>query len=183
MGMADKKYIKEFLSDHINQTTVEQKVKAILNSAELIFTGSILDNDPTRNFYIYNDIILCLDKEANNILTLYKIDYGFPSQTNLSVVKDLVAEVRRLMVLEQTVKIDIEVKNDNRKAELQTVVDEIETAKAMIERLNKKKHIIEEEIQLTEMENDQVHKDIRKYALQLVNSWEYKRDFMKDFKR
>jgi Chromosome segregation ATPases len=175
VGITDIRERKEYIAK--NSDILKEHINKTLEYAEFIYKGQIGDNI-TRNYYIHNDIILVLNTANDAVVTVYKVDFGFPHELNLQVAKGLLAEIRRLS--EEKGKLDLAALEEieRLKATRDSLDQQEEILKEQLRLIQERKKAIDEEIKTHNSEAKVVELDIKKYTQQLVNSKEYKEDLL-----
>lgn len=179
MGMTDRKEIKNFLNSE-SEDQVRLKILQFYTRSYCIYTGKILDTDPVRNFHLVDDVILVLDEQVTSVITLYKIDYGFPSATNLKVVNDLAELIQELKARLDTANMEAMQELYLKETRLLQIDAQIQATTAQLELLSSQKYALTEDIKGVQTAPNLLRQEIRSSAIKLVCSWEYKRDFAKD---
>lgn len=158
-----------------NNDQIKEHMNKTFDFSEFIYKGQIGDNI-TRNYYIKNDIILCLNTQNDAVITVYKIDFGFTPEINLQVSKGLLKEVREL--LEAKVGIDQEISEElqGKKHELEFLSVQEDILREQLKLVQDKQKLLEENIKNINSKSKIVELDIRRYVNHLVNSKEYKED-------
>lgn len=78
--------IKSYVNSH--RETIRERINKLINYGELIFTGKIREFNTVNVFFKDNWVILVSPKD-NNVVTLYKIDFGDDEVNELFVSKKL----------------------------------------------------------------------------------------------
>jgi hypothetical protein len=184
------KHARKRYTERIKGITTKDEVAYYMNNNEQIITESILKmfehstrtwrgqlgDNVTRNYYLASDIVLVTNTDDSAIVTLYKVDFGFPAETNHKVVNDLIEKIRVLeeyneeelgKAMEDEKKLEFEVYHDN--LELEILQKQIEDVKNRIKAK-------QEMIKVHKNKTSSIENEIKKYALMLCNSIDYKVD-------
>lgn len=158
-----------------NNEQIKEHMNKTLDFSEFIYKGQIGDNI-TRNYYIQNDIIFCLNTTNDAIITVYKINFGFTPEINLQVSKGLLEEVRRLV--EEKEKLDFEVLEelDRMKHESDLLLEQEKILQEQMKVLQEKRKSVDESIKNIDSKSKIVDLEIKRHTNNLVNSKEYKDD-------
>lgn len=78
--------IKSYVNSH--REAIRERINKLINYGELIFTGKIREFNTVNVFFKDNWILLVSPKD-NNVITLYKIDFGDDEVNELFVSKKL----------------------------------------------------------------------------------------------
>ena len=175
-NITDNHKIKQIAKDELE--SIEQKINSIFNVAQLIFEGSLLKGQPKRKFYVSEDIILVTDIESTSLITLYKVDFGFPVNTNRKVLDDLLENINDI-----DKQLDIDKPENIRnigviETDMELLDLEIENCEKMIKLYKGRKasfsqeiHNKNEEIELLELQKDKLCKMV-------CSSLDYKKDLL-----
>lgn len=181
---AKKRYterIKEIHKDEVayymnnNEEQIVEDVLKIFEHSTKVWRGQLGDN-VTRNYYMSSNIILVTNTDDSAIVTLYKVDFGFPTETNLKVSKDLVDKIKELEeqgleVIEKSEQEDerLEYEIGNFKMQLSILEEQMKNCKDNIK-------LREEELKLNKTKVHHIENEVKKYAVMLCNSKELKND-------
>ena len=70
----------------------EKDLNKMYDNSRLIYTGKF-QNHNECNYRLADDIILVVDKQEQNLITLYRVDFNFTKKINKSILQDLVQEL------------------------------------------------------------------------------------------
>jgi len=173
VGITDIKQRDEYIRENSEQ--IKQHMNKTFEYAEYVYKGQIGDNI-TRNYYVHNDIVFCLNTTDDAIITIYKINFGFTAEINLQISKGLIKEVRRL--LEEQGKIDEEViaEIDRKKEEEAQMAEQEELIKAQLKIVQERRKALSDEIKTIDSRSKILDFDIKRNVSQLVNSKDYRDD-------
>lgn len=169
----DNKEVKEYVVK--NDEILRSNIDTTFNHSDYIYTGQIGDNI-TRNYYIKDDIILVANTTNDALITVYRIDLGLTKELNKTVIKGLIDELTKLKAEKE--EIDHEVNNeiDVINADIDGISDNIKILESQIEMLRAEKKFREEEIKQIKSKSINIGLEMKKYALTLVNSKDYRKD-------
>lgn len=173
VGITTQKERDEYIRDNLEQ--IKEHMNKTWDFAEFIYKGQIGDNT-TKNFYIHNDIIFVLNTTDDAIITVYKVDFGFTGELNLTVAKGLKQEIHKLVAEKEEVDFSVLVEKEAKEAistELQTQINLWQDQIKLL--IDKKKHT-DEEIKKINSNSKMVDLEVQKFTNQLVNSKEYRED-------
>lgn len=171
------KNINEDVMQYVNtneELIVESILKIFANS-QRVWRGQLGDNI-TRNYYMASNIILVTNTDDSAIVTLYKVDFGFPTETNLKVSNDLVDKIKELeeegleilkQSEEENLKLDFEV--SNLQVQLAILEQQISDMKENIK-------IKQDQLKFNKKKTLHIENEVKKYAVMLCNSKELKTD-------
>jgi len=177
LNMQDKKEINEYTFQ--NKDKITDDIISLFNQATYLWTGVLGENKP-MNFYIYDGICFVCTINNESIVTLYKLNYGFTEDIDKSIINGLLAEICKVnekinKITEHKDKI-LPVKE----YEISNIDNEISVLQEQIKILEKKKSHITEEINVINDELNFVLLEKDKIARQLVNSINYRMDFIEN---
>jgi hypothetical protein len=168
MGYSVTKHAKERWLERVNPNAgdnVDFQIQKALEGSEYV-----CDQDDIKSFYINSDhLVFCVDTKKNTIITVYEIDYGFPSDINRDIADSLIKKIRKA-------KNELDKLNDKNK-------DELEKLKALKDKLNAEIELKELELQKAEALETELqtaaqikNKEYRILVNQLVDSLAYKKE-------
>lgn len=131
-----------------NNERIIQDVNKIFTYSDFLIEDQIGGDKTTKRFYIKDDILLVLRSDESAIITLIKVDFGFPVKTNRNIIKDLLEEISSL-------KEDLE---ENERS----IVDYVNARTLERERYFDKIQLLQEEINSLNLTIKQIDVDIEK---------------------
>lgn len=173
VGISDKKEIKQYIVQ--NGEKLKEHANKTFDNAEHIFTGQLGDNI-TRNFYVKDNIVMILNTTNDAMITVYKVDFGFPETINNEVRKGLIKEIKELRSeydKRQNV-LDEEIESDEQ--EVASLKDIIAIEEEKLANLKKQLASKQDYIKTATKTNENMLLDIKKYTLQIVNSKHFRDD-------
>jgi hypothetical protein len=107
-------------------SSIDQEIVGALNRAEFIWA----DSEGNHHYVDKDELIqyVC-NPEAHKIITVVRIDYGFPGDLNQSITKDLIDKVREKIEVIDVIKENQQKQRDKNavaKARLQNQIDAFE---------------------------------------------------------
>lgn len=160
-------------------TEMQEQLKVDMNKtldyAMFVYKGQIGDNI-TRNYYLKDEIVIVTDTVNSAIITVWKIDFGFTGDLNLTIAKRLVKEIHDLNAQKEEVEfkklLEYEVLSDS----LSKLNEDERLLKEQLKIISDKRKSVE--TAKKELDNDVnfVELEIKKYTNQLINSKEYRED-------
>lgn len=173
-GITDTIEIKTYVAQ--NDDKITEHILKLYEYSTFLYKGQIGTDRVTRMFYINDDIVLVLDTAETCIISMYKVDFGFPKHTNKAVIKDLISELEIInSKLEQEVVIFNELK-EVKQNEIEDLALQIKNLQEQIEILEAKKKIEQSNIEAGMLNINFLHKQAEHYATMLCNSLDFKRD-------
>ena len=181
LNMNNEKDIKKYLNEDKNKENIGREIDKIILGATHIFTGSIRDYEPQK-FYINNNICIIKGAKDDNLITLYKIDYGFGEAIDQKVINDLLKELNK--VYKKVDKINSKTQSNipKKEAEIDVVDQEIKVLEKQLELLKSKKQSLVDDINNYHNEIDYQYLEAEKIVTKMVYCINYKLDFEKDNK-
>lgn len=176
----DKNESSKYAVQHDKE--ISEKLHELYSKSTYFWTGKVNDN-PVSSFFINGDIVIVTDEQKSCLITLYKIDFGFPAATNKTVVKDLVKEIGKLNKEKDKQVNKISPLIEQKRFEINRMENEIELLKEKIAILEKQKRIEEEQLSSMSSNTELIDKDIKMFALRLVDSLAFKIDMQNMRKR
>jgi hypothetical protein len=173
--------IAEVDEQEIGSYTTKNREKIIADAnqtfqyAKFIYKGQIGDN-VTRNYYIKDTIVFVTNVTDDALVTVYRVDMGFPWAIQVSVVDGLMNEINALNEERATLEKSIEQELQDKEHDAAVLADQIAIAEQQLKALR-------DELNFNKLEQANLKKatlniglELKKYALMLVNSKEFKKD-------
>lgn len=157
---------KQMISDHANET---------IERAEFLWKGQIGSNT-TMNYYIKDDIILISNTTDDALVTVYKIDFGFPEDVNKMARRRLTDEVQKLTLGKIELELQVMEEVDKAYYEADQLEEEIKLLKEQMDNLEKQRVFKKEEAKMLQSKSLNTGLELKRYTMMLVNSQEYKED-------
>jgi len=173
VGIKDIRERNEYIT--LNADKVKDHINKTLEYAEFIYKGQIGDNI-TRNYYIHNDIVFVLNTTNDAVVTVYRVDFGFPAELNLQVAKGLLNEIRKLAAEKEEADRAVTEELDKLKHESESLAQQEAILKEQLKVIQDKKKSVDESIKSIDSKSKIIELDIKRFTSQLVNSKEYKED-------
>lgn len=179
-GFTDKMEIRQYLVD--NGDRIVDYILKMFGYATFIFKGQINGDKSSRNFYVKDDTVFVTDTADSCVITLYKVDFGFPEDTTKTVIKDLMAEleiINEKMVAEKATIDDFIV---NKQYEIETIDAEMKNLMAQYDLLKSKKQFAADEIANRSTDYQLLNKKAEHYATLICNSMAFRNDVSRNMK-
>ena len=166
--------IKEYVAKNMEQ--IVSDINKMFAYSEFIIETQINGDKTSKRYYIRDDIIFVVDTEDKTIITLYRIDFGFPDKTNRQIVKDLREEIYNLKDDFDSQGKSIDSYVNAKKINIENWQCEIEMLQEQINCFKRKITVAEEEIDEKRKSSNVTRLKLKDYANKLCNSLEYKLD-------
>lgn len=157
---------KQMISDHANET---------IERAEFLWKGQIGDN-VTRNYYIKDDTIFITNTTDDALITVYKIDFGFPEDVNKIARRRLTDEVQKLTLGKIELELQVMEQVDKAYHEADQLEEEIKLLKEQIDNLERQRVFKKDEAKMLQSKSLNTGLELKRFTMMLVNSQEYKED-------
>lgn len=169
-----KSDISAYITQNRDRLTAD--VLKIFKFSKFIYKGQLGKDNITMNYYIQGEIILVVTTDNKTMITMYKVDLGYPKELNTQVRKGLTQEIYKL----RDEKDDLETKALTEHESLQekslAIDNQMALLKAQMDELRVQKDAINAQIKATYSRTTYIDKDIQRYVMMLINSLDYKRD-------
>lgn len=152
-----------------NNDRIVRDINKIFNYSEFLTEDRLGGDGSIQKFYIKDDILLVLRRDESTIITLIKIDYGFPEKINRGIVKELLEEINSLKEdLQESEKAILSYINV-RNLEKERILNKVELLKKQIKEINIDIERKRKSINMPKLQ-------IKKYVNMIYNSYELRRD-------
>lgn len=161
-----------------NENEIKNSLENLLIESKFIYQGQVSQNKISMNFYLCpdNETVIVTDTEDTTIITIYKINFAFPTALCKTVITELVAAIKELNV-------QIGEENLQLAAAREEKNKQIEVAKAQIAALEERFAAVKKEINLLEQQREQLSykkqiliKERQVYVEQLLANTDLKAD-------
>ncbi|HLO11103.1 MAG TPA: hypothetical protein VK190_02480 [Pseudoneobacillus sp.] len=173
-GITEKLEIKQYLVD--NGERIVDNINKMFEFSNFIFKGQIGGDKITRNFYIKDDTIFVTDTASSCIITLYKVDFGFPEDATKAAIKSLIREIEDLNTKIESEKLIIGEFTAVKQLELENIDSEIKNVQAQLDILKSKRQFAYDELTYRNADLQLFNKKAEQYATLLCNSLAFKLD-------
>jgi hypothetical protein len=173
LGMSDKNEIKHYIVN--NRERLVDEVNKMFEHTEFIYKGQLYDNT-TKNYWYRGDYIMVTDTGNTTLVTLYKIDFGFPSATNRRVSMDLMDEVQRLTKKLEEEEFGLEEFIENKESQSKLLEEQIKSLEEQVKLLKEQKVFINEEVKNARRTSSATSQELKRNVLLLCNSLEYRKE-------
>lgn len=165
---------KEYLNS--NNEQIEKEINKMFTYADFVIEAQIGGDKTNKRFYIRDNIIFVVNSDDKVIITLYKVDFGFPEATNRKIIKDLIEEIHTLDEQLEEKNKSINEYVESKKLEIESWNNEISCLEEKIKCLKRKIKVNECSIDESVQSNNVIRTQLKDYANKLCNSIEYKMD-------
>lgn len=159
-----------------NKERLTEDILKNLHYSEFIYKGQLGKDNITMNYYIQGDIILVVTTDNKTIITMYKVDLGYPKDLNTQVRKGLMEEILKL----RDEKDDLETKALSEHETLQeqslSIDNQMKLLKEQMDELQVQKDAINAQIKASYSRTTYIDKDMQRYVMMLINSLDFKKD-------
>jgi cell division protein FtsB len=173
VGITTEREIKDYISK--NKQMISEHANETIERAEFLWKGQIGDN-VTRNYYIKDDIILITNTGDDALITVYKIDFGFPEDVNKMARRRLTDEVKKLTLSKIDLELQVMEQVDKAYHEADILEEQIKLLKEQIDNLEKQRAFKKDEAKMLQSKSLNTGLELKRYTMMLVNSQEYKED-------
>lgn len=152
----------------------EKDLNKMYDNSKTIYVGKFQTHKECI-YKLVDDIILVMDKADQNLITLYRVDFGFFKKINKGILNELVQELNdkeEAYLLEKNKTEEVNNKLDNEKALLEMNIEaKTQELKDLQERLN----ALEEYMRTTNADEIEAKEAMDEVARQIVYSIDYKK--------
>lgn len=123
--------IRTYLNAH--KQDVNDRINKLINYGNLIYEGKLRDY-PINQIYFNDSWVIVVDPKNNNVITLYKIDFGIESVNEL-FIKEMLDKIQSLNEELQAVKVIVAKSNEEILDTISNNTEEIKYHKSVIKSL------------------------------------------------
>lgn len=123
--------IRTYLNAH--RQDVNDRINKLINYGNLIYEGKLRDY-PINQIYFNDSWVIVVDPKNNNVITLYKIDFGIESVNEL-FIKEMLDKIQSLNEELQEVKVIVAKSNEEILDTISNNTEEIKYHKSVIKSL------------------------------------------------
>lgn len=173
VDIKSEREMREYISK--NKDMIYENANKTFEFSEHIYTGQIGDN-VTRNYHIKDDIVFVTNTTDDALITVYKVDLGFTQELNSVVRKGLIQEIRKLSEQKEDIELQMLEEMEKKEFEITAINEEVKILEEQLTNLKKSKEFKQQEVNQMKKESLNIGLDLKRHALTLVNSREYKED-------
>ena len=173
IGIVTKDEIRVYIGQ--NAEIIKEHANKTFQHAEYIWEGQLYDN-VNRKYYMDDDMVLVVNTTGDALITIYKVDFGFPGTGNSQARRALIQEIHELTRQKEEVDFEILVEMEKKQQELSVVSENIKITEAQLKNLKDQELFMKEEIKNMNRTSSHLDMEIKKYTNMLVNSKEYRED-------
>lgn len=173
VGISTERERKDYITK--NRQMITEHANKTFEHATFIYTGQI-GNNVTRNYFIEDDIIFVTNTSNDALITVYRIDLGFPHDINATVRKGLIDEIQKLTAQHEQEELEAMMQVDKKFDEADKLEEQIKIMKEQLSLMEKQRDFIKEEAKILKTTAMNTGLEIKKYTMMLVNSKEYRED-------
>lgn len=160
----------------------EKDLNKMYDNSRLIYTGKF-QNHNECNYRLADDIILVVDKQEQNLITLYRVDFNFTKKINKSILQDLIQELNEREEAWLSEKAKAEETNnglDNEKALLEL---NIEAKTQELKDLQERLKALNEYMKTTNADEISAKEKMDDIARKIVYSIDYKKSMQETLEK
>ena len=160
----------------------EKDLNKMYDNSRLIYTGKF-QNHNECNYRLADDIILVVDKQEQNLITLYRVDFNFTKKINKSILQDLIQELNEREEAWLSEKAKAEETNnglDNEKALLEL---NIEAKTQELKDLQERLKALNEYMKTTNADEINAKEKMDDIARKIVYSIDYKKSMQETLEK
>jgi len=165
--------IKQYIIQHREKLTRE--ITNFFNQSKHLWSGQLGDKT-TRNFYVKDNYYIVCSKDNENMITVIKIDFGFPEKITLQTINSFVEAVEEINQRVEMSRNKAKEIVSEKEAELNILNNEIELKQRGLNCLKGKKNTLEAEINVAYNESLTLGLEAEKYIVKLFYSKDYTSD-------
>lgn len=173
VGITATRELNEYIGK--NRGMIVEHVNKTYEFAEHIYTGQIGDN-VTRNYHIKDDLVFVMNTNNTAFVTILKVDVGFTEELNTVVRRGLVKEIRKLSEEKEEIELQIIDEIADKEHEIAATEEQIKLLQEQLNNLKKSNDFKKEEVKQMKKKSLNTGLELKKHALTLINSRDYKED-------
>lgn len=118
----------------LNRKLYSDEMNKMYENSYLIYTGQF-NNHNKANFRVVDDICLVSDIKDQNIITLYRIDFGMGRKLNKTILEELKKELEEKKEIHNKAVEEVKEKKEEIEEQARQLKDELEEMKKVIKSL------------------------------------------------
>ena len=161
-----------------NDERITADITKMLEYAILFWTGQIFEY-ATTEYWLNGDVVMLVSTDsAKSLITLFRVNFGFPEDVNKSTLKGLIAEKNKAEKKRNKAEQTVEQRTTPIRNELMDVEEQLGHLKAQIEALETRKDALERELSTATYEVQMHTHEVDRIAKMVCNSMELKEDIL-----
>lgn len=170
--LIDKEDIKSSIV--VNGEIYEKDLNKMYDNSKIIYTGTFSKKHNCANFRLVDNIMLITDKNDQNIITLYRIDFGFGRNTDKVILENLLKELNEDKAVYMQKKEQVDRERERLGTEYSQLLLDISAKKNEIESLEEYKKSLEQYMDTYGVDAIEAKEKMDEVARKIVYSIEYK---------
>lgn len=170
--LIDKEDIKSSVA--INGEIYEKDLNKMYDNSKIIYKGTFSKKHNCTNFRLVDNIILITDKNDQNIITLYRVDFGFGRNTDKIILDNLLKELNEDEITYTQKKEQVDKEKERLGAEYGQLLLDISAKKKEIISLEEYKKTLEQYIDTYGIDAIEAKEKMDEIARKIVYSIEYR---------
>lgn len=168
---------------HDNNERIDKEIKKLFDFATCFYEGIIgkASNKPAR-FYINDDIILVTNRNGDELITIYKVNFNYgdddEGSIDRTVARRLLNKIQTLHTLKEHYKTENSVKSEQLTYEVDSLKAQIKLAESTLNNLKNQLKVHEEMIKDINSNIGLVDNEIEQKCHQLINYVEYQKSLV-----
>lgn len=179
VGITEKLERDAYITNNVEQ--IKEHIDKTFNFSTFIYKGQIGDHI-TRHYYLKDDILFVSNTTNDALITVWKVDFGFTHELNLTVAKGLIREIHRLNNIKEEVEFQQLLEKEKLDDELAKIKEEEDILAKQLKILKEKKFSVMEATKKLTSNVEFANLEIYKFTNQLLNSKEYREDLKEGLK-
>ncbi|EGT3641058.1 TPA: hypothetical protein UL242_002350 [Clostridioides difficile] len=163
---------------NFNKEQHQKDLTKMFEQSKLIYTGRFNDRYTETNFRLVDNIILITDLRDTKIITLYKIEYGFNREIDLTIIRELIKKLDRhekeyISIMQETSS-----EKEKLEADRENLVSEIKTLKEALDAMNESLIALNKHIDTFSYKEKQAKSEMDITAKKIVYSNVYRKEML-----
>ena len=165
--------IKQYINQHRDKLTRE--ITNFFNQSKYLWSGQLGDKT-VRNFYVKDNYYIVCSKDNENMITIIKIDFGFPEKILLQTINSFIEVIEEINQKVEASRNKAKEIVSEKEAQINILNSEIELKQRELNCLKGKKNTLEAEINVAYNESLTLGLEAEKYIVKLFYSKDYTSD-------
>lgn len=167
VGIDDTKESKRYAVQ--NRDMIVKNCNKMYKYSQKIYTGNINGDKTTKHYYLSDDIILVVNTKKTCIITLYKVDWGYPRENTRVALESVVKQLQLSHKKAKEVKRDL----DNVRRQRDQVAQEIKDLRSRLQDLENQHAELDKSVRQQQRKTRYLSDKIDREALLLCDSFRY----------
>ena len=160
-----------------NEDRICEELNKLFEHSNILWSGQLFENT-TKHYYLADDIVIVTDTADTSIITVFRVDFGFPADVNRQTLKALMSEKRKVEERAEKVTAKLSKRTEPIQSELENVKWQIKSLREQLDLLKGREDALTSELNTSNYEAQMLQHESERIAKMVCSAVEFKRDLL-----